>query len=170
MKSYLKKIKDYDILYHCWEQFYKYGAVTSAILFGVVAFCNYNSCNFKYEDWIGTQSLPFQISIVIMPFILGIKSIILTLDKSQYRGLLLLDAHKKAKNGFYNVMDKCVYVSCFIVIINVLKSVVLFNMLEKWSVILSVSATFFLIASLINTLRCLYNINQLNSQALNQNS
>jgi hypothetical protein len=78
-----------------------------------------------------------------MPFIFGIKSIILTLDKSQYHGLSLLDAHQEAKNGFYNVMDKCVYVSCFIVVINILRSVMLFNMVEKWSIILSVSATFF---------------------------
>lgn len=49
-----------DIPYHCWSYFYKYGGIASAILFGIVAFCNYGSCNFKYEDWIGSSHCCFR--------------------------------------------------------------------------------------------------------------
>ncbi len=112
----------------------------------------------QISNWLGGSSLPCVFSVVIISFLVGTKSIILS------TGLKILEHRPRERKTFYNYFDNCIYVSLFIIIINILYLLTLglgfFKeyFLNRIFIMLIITSTFYLITAMIRLLIILKNI------------
>ena len=95
----------------------KYLSIIATIIAFCVGILFYNK--WEIDKWLGSNSISFLLSAVVMPFILTAKGIIMTLSKDDYEGIKALENKPKTKKRFYSYIDKTIYASFFIIIINI---------------------------------------------------
>ena len=115
--------------------------------------------------WLGSTSMSFTLSTIIMTFIFSVKTIILSIDKTKYLGLKILDDNQKIKKTFYSNIDKTIYISFLLILINLVYVMIepIFKNCNLDIYILSIiiSATIYLICSVFRCLRALHIIQYL---------
>jgi hypothetical protein len=167
-KDKIKSVFNLQIFHiRCLLEKYLPISITILSFIFVIYYKGYYLQNIKESQniWLGSSSMSFTLSTIIMTFIFSVKTILLSIDKTKYLGLKTLDENQRIKKTFYSNIDKTIYISFLLILINLLYVIIepIFKNCNLYIYFLSIiiSSTTYLICSVFRCLRALHIIQHL---------